>query len=245
MRRYSIIFILIVLSLKISAQENLLSFGIQYKPIFSSRFFGAGGVEGEVEYFSAIRTPKLGHSFGMQIRRGFTKMFSYETGINYVKRNYFVECFDNQNSRAEKFDFGMVGYEIPNQLLVYIRLGENFYMNTATGISLNWFASDVASSSNDVKFIQKTYIKSGWIKFALIANLGFEYRTEKKGIFYLGASVTNPFKDIATSVITYDESLSTPDKEIIMGLRGGVFTVDLRYYFKSDPIKKKINEKKK
>lgn len=245
MKRYLSILASLIISTQVFSQENLLSFGIQYKPIFSSRFFGAGEVQGETAYFRSVRTPKMGHSFGMQIRRGFTKMFSYETGINYVKRNYFVECFDDQNGLTKKFDFGIVGYEIPNQLLVYIRLGENFYMNTATGISFNWFASDVASSSSDVKFIQKTYIQSGWIKFALIANLGFEYRTEKKGIFYLGASVTNPFKDIATSVITYDESLSTPDKEIIMGLRGGVFTVDFRYYFNSDPIKKKVNEKKK
>jgi len=227
------------------SQEGILSFGVQYKPIFSNRFFGAGESVGESDYFSASRTPKFGHSFGMQIRRGFTKMFSYETGINYVKRNYSITCLDELNSKSAEFDFGLVGYEIPNQLLVYIRLGENFYMNTATGISLNWFASDVASSSADVKFFQKTFINSGWIKVALIANLGFELRTEKKGIYYIGASLTNPFYDIANTVVTYDENLSTPDKEILMDLRGGIFTVDFRYYFKSDPIKKKVNEKKK
>ncbi len=245
MKKYFLIFYLIITQSCIQAQEGILSFGIQYKPIFTNKFVGTGESIGESEYFTAIRTPKLGHSFGMQIRRGFSKMFSYETGINYVKRNFFIECNDDLNSRNAKFDFGIVGYEIPNQLLVYIRLGENFYMNTATGISLNWFASDVASSSMDVKFIQKTFIKPGWIKVALIANLGFELRTEKKGIYYLGASLTNPFYNIATTQITYDESLSTPDKEILLEMRGSIFTVDFRYYFKSDPIKKKANEKKK
>lgn len=245
MNKGLIILYFITSSFLVSAQEGILSFGIQYKPIFSNKFIGAGESLGEVEYFSVVRTPKFGHSFGMQIRRGFTKMFSYETGINYVKRNYSIVCNDEQNSLNSEFDFGLVGYEIPNQLLIYIRLGENFYMNTATGISLNWFASDVASSSRDVKFIQKTLIKPGWIKVALIANIGFELRTEKKGIFYLGASLTNPFYNIATTQITYDENLSTPDKEILMDLRGGIFTVDLRYYFKSDPIKKKVNDKEK
>jgi len=235
----------LVINLQVFSQEGLLSFGVQYKPIFSSRFFGAGETTGEVDYFSVTRAPKFGHSFGMQIRRGFTKMFSYETGINYVKRNYSVYCIDNFNTKSAEFDFGLVGYEIPNQLLVYIRLGENFYMNTATGISLNWFASDVASSSTDVKFIQKTFIKPGWVKVALIANLGFELRTEKRGIYYLGASLTNPFYNMASTLITYDENLSTPDKEVLLNLKGGIFTVDLRYYFKSDPIKRKVNEKKK
>jgi hypothetical protein len=245
MKKYCLISLFLVFNSCIHAQEGILSFGLQYKPILSNRFLGAGESVGESDYFTVIRTPKLGHSFGMQIRRGLTKMFSYETGINYVKRNFFIECIDDLNSRNEKFDFGIVGYEIPNQFLVYIRLGENFYMNTATGLSLNWFASDVASSSSDVKFIQKTFVKSGWIKMAMIANLGFELRTEKKGIYYLGASLTNPFFDIATTQITYDENLSTPDKEILLEMRGSIFTVDFRYYFKSDPIKKKINDKKK
>lgn len=245
MKKHILIYIFLFFHYFIQAQEGILSFGIQYKPIFSNRFVGAGETSGESDYFTAVRTPKFGHSFGMQIRRGITKMFSYETGINYVKRNFFIECSDDLNSRNAKFDFGIVGYEIPNQLLVYIRLGENIYMNTATGLSLNWFASDVASSSQDVKFIQKTFIKSGWLKFALIANLGFELRTEKVGIFYLGASLTNPFFDIATTQVTYDENLSTPDKEIFLDLRGNIFTIDFRYYFKSDPIKKKVNDKKK
>jgi hypothetical protein len=245
MKRILVILLFAFNSFFVLAQEGILSFGMQYKPIFSNNFIGAGESTGEVDYFSVVRAPKFGHSFGMQIRRGFTKMFSYETGINYVKRNYSVVCSDDQNSLNSEFDFGLVGYEIPNQLLIYIRLGENFYMNTATGISLNWFASDVASSSSDVKFLQRTFIKPGWLKLALIANLGFELRTEKKGIFYLGASLTNPFYNIATTQITYDENLSTPDKEILMDLRGGIFTFDLRYYFKSDPIKKKVNDKKK
>lgn len=245
MKRILIILFFLSYSFFVLAQEGILSFGIQYKPIFSNKIIGAGETMGEEDYFSVIRKHKLGHSFGMQIRRGFTKMFSYETGINYVKRNYSVFCSDFQNSLNSEFDFGLVGYEIPNQFLIYIRLGENFYMNTATGISLNWFASDVASSSSDVKFIQRTFIKPGWLKVALIANLGFELRTEKKGIFYLGASLTNPFYNIATTKITYDENLSTPDKEILMDLRGEIFTFDLRYYFKSDPIKKKVNDKEK
>lgn len=245
MKKHLNILFFVLISLSVSAQEGILSFGIQYKPIFSNKFIGAGETFGEIDYFNVVRTPKFGHSFGMQIRRGLTKMFSYETGINYVKRNYSIVCNDELNSLNSEFDFGLVGYEIPNQLLIYIRLGENFYMNTATGISLNWFASDVASSSQDVKFFQKTNVKSGWIKVALIANLGFEWRMPKKGIFYLGASLTNPFYNIAETKITYDENLSTPDKEILMDLRGGIFTIDFRYYFKSDPIKKKVNDKEK
>jgi hypothetical protein len=227
------------------SQEGSLTFGIQYKPIFASRFFGAGEETGANDYFSGTRTPKLGISFGMQIRRGITKMFSYETGINYIRRNYWVECKDEVNGKSAKFDFGLVGYEIPNQVLVYIRLGENFYMNTATGISLNWFASDVASGTSDNQFFQQTYLHSGWIKVALIANLGFEIRTKKSGTFYLGSSLTNPFGNFANTYITYNENLATDDKVITLPLKGGIFTVDFRYFFNAEAIRKKANDKKK
>jgi hypothetical protein len=243
--KYSILSLILIQGYFCCAQERILTFGLQYKPVISSQFFGAGPVSGSVEYFDATRTPKLGHSFGMQIRRGLTKMISYETGINYVRRNYLIDCSDNTNGLNESFDFGLVGYEIPNQVLFYVRLGKNFYMNTATGVSFNWFASDVASSSTTVKFFQNTYLYNSWIKFALIANLGFELRTAKKGYYYLGASLTNPFKNIAETHIRYDENLTTADKVVKLDLRGGIFTIDFRYFFNSDPIKKKINDKKK
>lgn len=236
---------LMIFSTGTFAQPGILTLGIQYKPVVSSRFFSAGPVEGSNEYFTAIRTPRFGHSFGMQIRRGLTKMFSYETGINYIRRNYWMDCEDEQTGFSERFDFGLVGYEIPNQLLFYIQLGENFYMNTATGISLNWFASSVASNGPSVRFIQNTDISTGWIKMSLIANLGFELRTKKTGYYYLGASLTSSFKNIAYTTAKYDENLSTPDKEILLPMKGGMFTVDFRYYFHSDPLKKKANDKKK
>ncbi len=243
MKKLIIFCFLIITVLSASSQQNVLTLGIQFKPIFSSDFFGAGAETSTLDNFTATRTPKLGLSFGMQIRRGFTKMFSYETGINYIRRNYDITCMDENIGLNKEFDFGLVGYEIPHQLLVYIRLGENFYMNTATGISFNWFASDVASQENSLKFTQRTYLTNGWIKFALIANIGFEFRTEKSGYFYLGSSLTNPFKNFANTVVKYDENTSI-DKEISLPLKGGIFTIDFRYFFKSDPVKKR-NKKKK
>lgn len=224
-------------------QQNVLTLGMQFKPIFSSEFFGAGAESATFENFTATRTPKLGISFGMQIRRGITKMFSYETGINYIRRNYLIEGIDENIGLVKEFDFGLVGYEIPHQLLVYIRLGENFYMNTATGISFNWFASDVASQESTLKFTQRTFLTNGWIKFALIANIGFEFRTEKSGYFYLGSSLTNPFNNFANTVVKYDEN-TVADKEVILPLKGGIFTIDFRYFFKSDPIKNRSKKKK-
>lgn len=242
MKKTTLLIYLIFFNLSLFSQQNELAFGIQFKPIFSSQFFGAGEVSQTLENFTAIRKPKLGFSFGMQIRRGITKMFSFETGINYVRRNYSVIGLDDNIGLEKEFDFGLVGYEIPNQVLIYIRLGENFYMNTATGISFNWFASDVASQESSLKFTQRTYLTNSWIKFALIANFGFEYRTRKKGYFYLGSSLTNPFKNLATTVVKYDEA-TLADKLIELPLKGGIFTIDFRYYFKSDSVKKQKKKK--
>lgn len=243
MKKLGLIILLFYWIIPVHSQQNVLTLGFQFKPIFSSEFFGAGSETATLDNFTATRTPKLGVSFGMQIRRGFTKMFSYETGINYIRRNYDVIGTDDNIGLNKKFDFGLVGYEIPHQLLVYIRLGENLYMNTATGISFNWFASDVASQESTLKFTQRTYLTNGWIKFALIANLGFEFRTEKSGYFYLGSSLTNPFSDFATTVVRYDEN-TVADKEVSLPLKGGIFTLDFRYFFKSDPVKNRKKKKK-
>ena len=226
------------------SQEQLFTFGLQYKPLFESRFFDAGSVEAEEDVlFSSVR-PVWGHSGGMIIRRGFTKLFAYETGISYVKRNYRMDFRDKVSSETDHTQFGMVSYEIPNQFLIYIQLGDRLFMNTAFGTSVVAFASDVQSSGiNNDRFYHYTQKSSWFASFALTANIGFEYRTEKSGFFYFGGSFQRPFNDIATSFVYYDKS-NHEQYRVKMGLSGAYLTADIRYFFHAEPVKKEKNRTK-
>jgi hypothetical protein len=232
-----------ILSVSVSGQE-LLTVGLQYKPIFASRFFNAGETEAEEDIFRASIKPVWGHSYGMVIRRGFTRLFAFETGISYVKRNYSMSFKDLDSSITDVSKFGMVSYEIPAQFLVYIQLGENLYMNNAFGGSMIAFASDVASiGSENNRFSQYTRINTQFITFALIANLGFEYRTEKSGFFYFGASLHRPFKSIATTFAQYDKN-NFETYQVSLPLTGAYLTADFRYFFHADPVKREKNKTK-
>lgn len=167
----------------------------------------------------------------MIIRHGFSDLLAFETGINYVKRKYDLRIDDGSFSGSSQFR--VIGYEIPLSLLVYIQLGEKFFMNVSMGHSLDMFASDV--QSYDYYFTQRSYRKS-LFQSAILANIGWEYRTEKSGYFYLGASYHRPFSFIYASKITYTGNGKNED--IITSLLGNYLTVDLRYFFYEDPKKK-------
>ena len=224
-----------------NCQEQLLTFGFQYKPIFSSRFFGAGEVESTSDIFNAKIKPVWGHNYGMIIRRGITKSISYEVGISYVKRNYLMTATDLDSGFTTESRFGIVSYEIPNQMLIYVRLGKNFYMNNAFGFAVTAFASDVESRATDKRIYQTSRMTTRFFSGSIIANVGFEYRTEKSGFFYIGASFQQPLKHIANTTAYYDKTnlliYNTP-----LQLEGAYLTLDLRYFFNEDPIKKEKNK---
>ena len=79
------------------------------------------------------------------MRRGLNKTFSFETGINYIDRNYRL-ITSNQTIKLDDFtDFSLRSYEIPYQILTNVQISSNIYLNVAFGVSHNIFASDVYS----------------------------------------------------------------------------------------------------
>jgi hypothetical protein len=247
MKNYFLLFVVWLAFFNSSvAQERLLTVGFQVKPIIPTDISDAGPVVLESTPFRATFAPALGYGYGMVIRNGFNKSLSYEVGINYVKRKFSMLCEDLDSGITDKSDFGLVSYEIPNQLLVYIQLGERLYMNTAGGISFNAYASAVASKGQNNRFQQQSLLNTGFISFSAIANVGFEYRTEKSGFFYIGASFNKPFKPVTRTTANYERN-SFENYSVETKLSGTYLTLDLRYFFHSKPIKEKKNrtEKKK
>jgi len=231
-------FVILFYSENLFAQENVLTAGFQFKPIFSNKFFNVGPQTKDSSNISFTVKPSGGYNIGAIIRYGFSETFSGETGINYVKRPYELQIKDagyTSNTR-----FSIIGYEIPLSAIVFIRLSEKLYVDASLGAVFDFFPSDIQSEGDYFKHFGK---RKYWIFASVLANLGWEYRTEKSGYFYLGASYHRPFKDIYSSTIGYyiNDNYVTGQQFLISG---NYLTFDIRYFFHEDPLKKSSKKKK-
>jgi len=235
------IFIFLVCLPNLFSQEKVTTFGIQLKPIVPVEFFNAGKQEKTTNNIQYINEPKFGMSFGMVIRRGLTKNLSLETGLNFLRRNYDLTINDPDSSYQSISDFSIVNYEIPLLLLVYVQLGRNTFMNVAGGASIDVYPSDLFVGGEN---FSNTIIKRGWIQPSMLANLGWEYRTEKSGYVYLGVSLHRPFNNIFTEFIDYERSSGGSVEGESFDLTGSYFTIDLRYFFHEEEQEKRVKTKK-
>jgi hypothetical protein len=237
-----VLFLFLGLHSVTNAQEYLVTFGIQYKPIVPTKFFNAGPVTETVnDTFQTEIAPKLGHVFGMVIRWGLADWLALETGINHSRRNYNLNNTDLLTEVTDKSDFGLVNYQIPLQALIYVKLGEQFYMNTSFGASADMYVSNLFTKGDDPRFQHWTWRKS-WMQGSLLANVGFEFRTKEKGAFYIGASLNRPFSNITRTKIVYDRDLQERF-EVDTELNGNYLTLDIRYFFHEELRKVKKKDK--
>lgn len=229
-------------SLGLFAQRNVTTVGLQIKPIFPLNFLGTGETSNtdlDVKFTLGL---KSGFAGGMVIRHGLSDLLSIESGINYVKRKYSLKIEDGDYQRTAPFR--IVGYEVPVSLLVYIQLSEQLYMNASMGASLDMFASAVQtfdSNFNQISF--RNHVAQG----AVLANIGWEWRTEKSGYIYLGASYHRPFDYIYLSRSEYSKPNKRPTDPNAFSeteLLGNYLTLDFRYFFHEDPENRKQRKKK-
>lgn len=223
----------------IYAQERTVTVGLQAKPIFSVVFLKTGSQTQSQGGIDFTLTPKTGYSGGMVIRWGFTNAVSLETGINFVKRNYDLEFLTDTFTGNNKF--GIINYQIPFSTLVFIRLGERFYMNASGGLSLDMFVSDIHTFGS---FFNHYSQRNGIFQPGVLANLGWEYRTANAGFFYLGASFLRPFAQMYNASLTYFKGNGAYENTL-MRVNGSYLTFDVRYFFNPLPLPKKIKKEKK
>ena len=234
MKKLSTYIILCLFSLHFAySQEGVITFGLQYKPILPFKILNVSDSELEGAGLAGTISPTLGHNFGAIIRRGFTKNISLEAGLNYNLRNFKVNTTLDDTLDGE-LNFGVVTYEIPIQALVYVRLSDQFYMNVATGFSMNFRASDIGTFSEDKNFSALGRIQI--LNLAYVANIGFEYRTKKSGYFYLGASLTNPFRPLG--LVQVKSEVEFNSKTALADLSGNYISIDLRYFFHENKQKR-------
>lgn len=222
------------------AQQEITTFGLQFKPIISSEIINTGPQSLKQGAINFTIEPNQGYSFGMVIRKGFNKQFSFETGINYSKRNYKLNITNDTLVFNGKSDFSYVIYEIPALALIYVQMGRNVYLNTAFGMAANFLPS--SWESNDYYFNHFSERKS-WIVPSLLANIGTEYRTYDKGYFYFGFSYHRPFANITRAGVGYVEN-RLEKETAFFDITGNYLTIDLRYFFHEDPEWKQNRNKR-
>jgi hypothetical protein len=224
--------ILLLLPQLLNAQARVTTVGIQFKPIFPVDFLGTGTQTTDQNGVHFDMTLHSGFSTGMLIRHGFSNLVAIEGGINYVKRNYDFNLSYSGNYVSSGFT--IVGYEIPVSLLAYIQLGEQLFMNASMGLCADMYASNVESSGD---FYHVLSVRKNVFQPAVIANLGWEWRTVKSGYFYIGASFHAPFSYEYVTRIRYEEGQVT--EEFYNTLSGSYLTIDFRYFFHEEPAKNK------
>ncbi len=224
----------------LTAQQGVTTLGLQVKPVVPLSFFDprvemqGGALRGSVELTG-------GFGFGMQVRHGFTRMLSLETGIHQVRRNYRWELLNDTVALDGSGRIRYVGYEVPVLLLVYIRLGERTWMNTALGASLDMYPSDAVTNTEDAR----AYLfRHDWLQLGAVGNIGFEFRTERSGYFYIGTTYHRAFDDMAMAELAYFDANSV-GHAVVTGLSGSYLTMDLRYFFHEDPQRRAERRKRK
>lgn len=206
-------------------------FGLQFKPLIPGDFLGKSTVELSQDELYAKFSQKYGYSFGASVRIGLTKLISLETGINMVQRNYDIDFAVADSNLYAKNSFGIINYDIPLNLLVYIQLTDKLFMNTSVGGSFIYNPTNVATKLTLDKghaFIHEGR-RSSKAAVDFNANVGMEWRTEKSGIFYIGLTGKVPFKPIFKIAAIYSKGSYT--KTAIGDITGSYLSLDFRYYF--------------
>ena len=236
MRSKLVILVILISYTNIKGQENRTTFGLQYKPIIPSEYFNSAHFNTSLANYNFNLSPKYSSSFGMLVRHKINRTFSIESGLNYTQRNYKLRIQNNNFLFDDKTTFGIRSYEIPLQLLTYVRTTKYWYLNVAFGGAHNILASDILSygvkSSN---FYQNMYRKSGGYR-ALLANIGMEYRTEQKGCYYIGSSLHFTWSELGRSYPNYNENNNSFnnnqfEEKFFIEIKGNFITIDFRYFF--------------
>ncbi len=220
-----------------SKTENF-HFGLQFKPIIAAAYFDASDESVQWENYNFELSPRFGQSLGMIVRYHLSSTFSKEIGLNLVNRRYQLSVDNRDIGLQELSHFTLRSYELPIQILSHVKVSEKYYLNAAFGNSLNIFASDVISFGKENSFFFQSTSRRKRTQSALIANLGMEYRTLKKGIFYLGFSLHRPWKNTARSYPEFDDGTNSFNTQAkgennvkYLNISGNYLTFDLRYFF--------------
>jgi len=229
------------------AQKNTVVFGLHLEPIVPSKMFRIQTEDIIRDDVSFSIIPKTGYLLGAHLSLNISKRFTIESGINLIKRQ--IEMTATEENTPISMSYGIHNFEIPLASTLYVRLSERIYMGHTAGISFQMLPSHLGSrvnwvdSSNVIsKFEQISYRRS-WLVPTFKGGIGFEFRTEEDGYFYVGA-MYHLFTKMYTTQITY--KTSTINELFLIQPQSDFFGILFRYSFPPTPMmfdKKKQKKK--
>lgn len=241
--KYSLIlFVILLNSLIVNGQSNTVNFGFQIEPIIPNKLFR---IEEQIYNESGVNfsiTPNPGVSYGGVVQFGLNKRFALETGMNYLRRSFTIAVDDN--GFKKDLTFVADNFEVPLSIIYYIRLGEKLYMGHSVGISFQLLPSSLYSRDagdlvmgNEEYELEQISMRRYWVVPAFKGSFGFEYRTEKKGYFFMGP-VYHLFTPLYYSRVNYSRN-TTSVKGMKINAIGDYFGLVFRYSFPPSVLKKK------
>lgn len=200
--------------------------GLQYKRLFSYSSVLQETISNSNDAFGASSVFSNGYGLGMQLRYTLTKFWSLETGLNLINRNYSLAVNRSDTAFSATDNYTLLGYELPLNVMVNVRLADKIYANAATGVNINVFSTEIRQN---YELYENLGVRKSMLNAGLNANLGFDYRSTKDGMFYLGVSYHLPFTKIYDLRVTYFDYLRLD--QVDLPIQGDYLTLDLRYYF--------------
>ena len=219
---------------KIIGKETL--FGIAISPTIPTNFIQKNDTYKQTDSSEYRVNLAYGYVFGMEIRHNFSKYFSIQTGINFIRRNYDAYAILNykktiisgsdtsfsieKDTSSQRLKF--IAYEIPIVIHGFVQLSKNIFMDIGGGIGIEFYPSDI--------YINNFYgQRKSWVIPGMLFNIGWEYRNENIGIIHLGFGYKMHFTDIIYTVFTNDYGR----KIDYIDASGNYFAINIKYYFPS------------
>ncbi len=205
--------------------------GFQFKPMLGNGVFSNTAQTTTNDTINFSITNKFGYSFGMTIRKKFTKVLAIESGLRFTQRNYAVNIDSAFTSYSSSIDYRIIAYEIPLKAMVRLRSSDNSYFNVSLGGQIDLYPSDIFAYNFEW---QVQVNRRSWVQGSFVTNLGWEIHPEDLGIFYIGLAYNQPFVPPFAANIG---ERNTTAAIVNMKQTGTFFSIDLRYYF--EPKKEK------
>jgi hypothetical protein len=208
-------------------------FGVQFRPIFPAKVVGSKQTTMTGNGYAVNVTQKIGYSFGGTVRAGITKLIAFETGISFVQQNFDLTMSVPEFSISTQDDISFICYETPLNALFYVQLDQRVFMNASLGIALRFSPSDIQKTTEtggSHSFYNKGLYTSK-IGFNVNGNYGFEFRTDKKGIYYFGGSVAVPLKPLFNLISIHEVQQQTASEALFGGVNGSYLALDFKYFF--------------
>ena len=241
--RSFILFLFLPLSM-FAQKENKFGvqnyFGFQTRMIIPSDAIGPNSLTLTKDYFSTTIQQQVGYTFGGVVRLGLSELISIETGLNYVQRRFGITMSETDTALTAFGTMSFIQYDIPVSAVINVKLSKELFANASLGIALQNKPSSVGIITNPRgkhEFLHQGVVDiHKKISFDLISSVGFEYRTKKSGVFYIGGTARVAMAPVFLLVAKH--RYVNESKVVYGNVNGSYLSFDLKYFL---PYKRASN----